>query len=98
MGVQLFRLLNDGNYESIGEFNTITDIKDNTDIALKNIEIQTAFPSNKVYKGSLFTTARTQKRFEQLFIFGWKNDMPFRRRTLIKALIKRDWREFTHEH
>lgn len=95
MGVQLFRLLNDGNYESVGSFDTIEDYTDDHDSEINREKIETYFSSNKVFKGSLYMPIKTRKRFEQLFIFGWKNDMPLRRRTLIKAIndrVNKDWR------
>lgn len=89
MGVQLFRLLNDGNYESLGSFDTIEDYTDSIDSESNSNEISTAFHNKNVLTGSLFISKKARKRFEQLFIFGWRNDMPFRRRTLIKVINDR---------
>ena len=93
--------IQNGSFVPIGKTDHIAEVEydresnyldNNTSINLKD---------NYSAEFTCYISKRSRRKIESLFIYGWRNEMPFRRRTLINAIndrVNRDWRNFINEH
>lgn len=94
--------IQNGSFVPIGKIDDIEPFEDNTETEQNDdgnttIKLKDGYG----YEVACNISKRSRRRLELLFIYGWRNKMSFRRRTLINAIndrVNRDWRIFINEH
>ena len=84
-GVMLGKI-EDGEFIPIGEINSVDSFEDAQEeqYADKNTIIKLL--DSDAYECICYMSKKSRKQLEQMLVYGWQNKMPFRRRTLKKAL------------
>ena len=77
--------IQNGKFVPIGKFDSIETFEDTSEKFDDN-NSSIRFTNDYSYEFTCNVSKRSRKNFELLFIYGWRNKMPFRRRTLKKAL------------
>lgn len=83
----IFGTIQNGKFVPIGKFDSIETFE-NTSDKFNDNDASIHFMNDHSYEFSCNVSNRSRKNFELLFIYGWRNKMPFRRRTLKKSSEK----------
>ena len=94
----IFGTIQNGKFVPIGKFNDIETFEDTSD-KFDDGDSSIHFTNDRSHEFTCNVSKKSRKNFELLFIYGWRNKMPFRKRLLRKVInnrVERDWRRFVN--
>ena len=81
--------IQNGSFVPIGKFDSIETFEDDTKDQNDDYNTRFYLRGSNVYGVSCDISGRSRKISEKLFVYGWKNKMPFRKRLLKSEYSKR---------
>jgi len=84
-GVMLGKI-EDGEFVPIGKVASVDLFEDTQKEQYANKNTSIKLLDSDAYECICYMSKKSRKQLEQMFLYGWQNKMPFRRRALKKAL------------
>lgn len=93
--------IQNGSFVPIGKIDDVKTLEDENSITQEENVFRMRATDDFSFTFDCKFSRKSHRALELMCLFGWRNKMPFRRRTLKKAVrtkFKYDWRRFTNEH